>query len=52
MKKSNTKSKKISKLTKEDRQSEKLEEKRIMVKRGVKSLFGKDVNDPSEKGYD
>ena len=43
---------KIPKLTKEDGQSEKLEEKRINVKKGLKPLFGKDVNDPSERGHD
>ena len=51
-KNSNTKSKKISKLTKEDGQSEKLEEKRIKVKKRLKPLFSKDVNDPSERGHD
>ena len=48
----NTKSEKVSKLTKEDGQSEKLEEKRIRVKKGFKSLFSKDVNDPLERGHD
>ena len=43
---------KIPKLTKEDGQSEKLEEKRIKVKKGFKPLFSKDVNDPSERGHD
>ena len=43
---------KILKLSKEDGQSEKLEEKRINVKKGFKPLFEKDVNDPSERGYD
>ena len=54
MKKKNTelKSEKVSKLTKEDGQSEKLEEKRINVKIGFKPLFSKDVNDPSERGHD
>ena len=46
------KSEKVSKLTKEDGQSEKLEEQRIKVKKGFKPLFGKDVNDPSERGHD
>ena len=45
-------SKKIPKLTKEDGQSEKLEEKKVKVKKGFKPLFSKDVNDPSERGYD
>jgi hypothetical protein len=36
----------------EDGQSEKLEEKRINVKKVSKPLFGKDVNDPSERGHD
>ena len=51
-KNTNTKSEKVSKLTKEDGQSEKLEEKRIKVKKGFKPLFSKDVNDPSERGHD
>ncbi len=51
-KNTNTQSEKIPKLTKEDGQSEKLEEKRIKVKKGFKPLFSKDVNDPSERGYD
>ena len=38
-----TKSEKISKLTKEDGQSEELEEKRIKVKKGFKLLFSKDM---------
>ena len=50
----NTSSKieKIPKLTKEDGQSKKLEEKRVNVKKGFKPLFGKDVNDPLERGHD
>ena len=48
----NIKSEKVSKLTKEDGQSEKLEEKRINLIKGFKPLFGKDVNDPSERGHD
>ena len=51
-KKSAHKSEKIPKLTKEDVQSEKLEDKRMNVKKGFKPLFGKDVNDPSERGHD
>ena len=47
-----SKTEKISKLTKEDGQSEKLEEKRVNVKKGFKPLFGKDVNDISKRGYD
>ena len=43
---------KVPKLTGEDGQSEKLEEKRIAVKKISKPLFGKDVNDPSERGHD
>ena len=43
---------KVPKLTGEDGQSEKLEEKRINVKKVSKPLFGKDVNDPSERGHD
>ena len=46
------KSVKTPKLTKEDGQSKKLEEQRIKVKKGFKPLFGKDVNDPSERGHD
>ena len=30
----------------------KLEEKRINLIKGFKPLFGKDVNDPSERGHD
>ena len=48
-KKTKTKSEKISKLTSEDGQTEKLEEKRIKVKKGFIPLFNKDVNDPSER---
>mgnify|MGYP001273660749 CR=1 FL=1 len=51
-KNTNTKSEKVPKLTKEDGQSEKLEDKRIKVKKGFKFLFNKDVNDPSERGND
>jgi len=51
-KNTNTKSELVSKLTKEYGQSEKLEEKRITVKKGFKPLFSKDLNDPSEKGHD
>ena len=51
-KNTNTKSEKIPKLTKEDGQFEKLEEKRIKVKKRFKPLFNKDVNDPSERGND
>ena len=43
---------KILKLSKEDGQSKKLEEKRINLNKGFKPLFEKDVNDPSERGYD
>jgi len=43
---------KIPKLSEEDGQAEKLEERRINVKKGLKPLFGKDVNDPSERGHD
>ena len=43
---------KVPKLTREDGQSEKLEEKRMNVKKGFNPLFGKDVNDPSERGHD
>ena len=43
---------KIPKLSEEDGQAEKLEDKRINVKKGLKPLFEKDVNDPSERGHD
>jgi hypothetical protein len=43
---------KVSKLIKDDGQSDKLEGKRINFKRGLITLFGKDVNDPSERGHD
>ena len=43
---------KVPKLTGEDGQSQKLEEKIINVKKISKPLFGKDVNDPSERGHD
>ena len=48
----NTQSEKIPKLNREDGQSEKLEEKKVKVKKGFKPLFSKDVNDPSERGHD
>ena len=51
-KNTNTKPEKVSKLTKEDGQNEKLEEKRIKVAKGFKPLFTKDVNDPSERDHD
>ena len=43
---------KIPKLSGEDGQVEKLEEMRINVKKGLKSFFGKNVNDISERGHD
>ena len=43
---------KVIKITEEDGQSEKLEEKKINIKKAIKPLFGKDVNDPSERGHD
>ena len=46
------KSEKVSKLTEQDGQFEKLEEKRTKHKNRFKPLFGKDVNDPSERGHD
>ena len=46
------KKKKIPKLSEEDGQAEKLEDRRINVKKGLKPFFGKDVNDPSERGHD
>jgi hypothetical protein len=35
-----------------DGQSKKLEEKRLTTKKELNLLFGKDVNDPSERGHD
>ena len=43
---------KIPKLSEEDGQEEKLEDRRINVKKGLKPFFGKDVNDHSERGHD
>ncbi len=43
---------KLPKLTREDGQSKKLEEKRSNTIKASKHLFGKDVNDPSERGHD
>ena len=43
---------KIPKLSEEDGQAEKLEDRRINVKKGLKPLFEKDVNDFSERGND
>ena len=43
---------KIPKLSEEDGQIEKLEDRRINVKKGLKPFFGKDVNEPSERGHD
>ena len=43
---------KIPKLSEEDGQAEKLEDRRINVKKGLKPFFGKDVNDPVERGHD
>ena len=40
------------KLTSEDGQSSKLEEKKIRKRTGSGSAFRKDVNDPSERGHD
>ena len=51
-KNTNTQSEKIPKLNREDGQSEKLEEKKVKVKKGLKPLFSKDVNDPFERGHD
>ena len=44
--------KKKTKLIKEDGQSKKLEEKKSDYKKTFKPLFDKDVNDPSERGWD
>ena len=43
---------KMPKLSEEDGQAEKLEDRRINVTKGLKTFFGKDVNDPSERGHD
>ena len=43
---------KVAKLNEEDGQLNKLEEKRINLIKGFKPLFGKDINDPSERGHD
>ena len=43
---------KIPKLSEEDGQAEKLEDRRINVKKRLKPFFEKDVNDPSERGHD
>jgi len=43
---------KIPRLSEEDGQAEKLEDRRINLKKGLKPFFGKDVNDPSERGHD
>ncbi len=51
-KNTNTQSEKVPKLNREDGQSEKLEEKKVKVKKGLKPLFSKDVNDPFERGHD
>ena len=45
-------SEKVSKLTEQDGQFEKLEGKRTKHKNRFKSQFGKDVNDSSERGHD
>ncbi len=52
--KKETRSKKVKlpKLTIEDGQSKKLEEKRKNMPKDSSPLFGKDVNDPSERGHD
>ena len=43
---------KKNKIIEEDGQSKKLEEKKIDISKVIKPLFGKDVNDPSERGHD
>ena len=43
---------KVPKLTGEDGQSKKLEEKRSNMTKVSEPLFSKDVNDPSERGHD
>tara|TARA_Y100001935_G_C17260444_1_gene486075 strand:+ start:727 stop:921 length:195 start_codon:yes stop_codon:yes gene_type:complete len=50
-KKTHFKNIKIPNLTKEDGQPEKLKERKIIVEERFKSLFNKDVNNPSERGY-
>lgn len=39
-------------LTNEDGQTQKLEEKKVTKKGLSSTVFGKDVNDPSERGHD
>ena len=51
-KNTNSKPSKVPKLILEDGQLDKLEEKKINIKKRFKPLFGKDVNDPSERGHD
>lgn len=51
-KKDKSKNQTNKKLTNEDGQYEKLEEKTIRKRTGFKSAFSKDVNDPSERGHD
>ena len=43
---------KVAKLSEEDGQLNKLEEKRLNLIKGFKPLFEEDVNDPSERGHD
>ena len=43
---------KVAKLSEEDGQLHKLEEKRFNLIKGFKPLFEEDVNDPSERGHD
>ena len=51
-KKRNPKFIKPSKLTKDDGQLVKLGESKVSPQNIHAPLFGKDVNDPSERGYD
>ena len=43
---------KVAKLNEEDGQLNKLEEKKVNLIKGFKPIFGKDVNDPLERGHD
>tara|TARA_B100001109_G_C18815977_1_gene452056 strand:- start:587 stop:745 length:159 start_codon:yes stop_codon:yes gene_type:complete len=52
MKKNNLKIIKKPVLKEEDGQLKKIEESKVIYRNNKKPLFWKDVNDPSERGYD
>tara|TARA_B100001113_G_scaffold231550_1_gene190155 strand:- start:692 stop:850 length:159 start_codon:yes stop_codon:yes gene_type:complete len=52
MKKNNLKIIKKPVLKEEDGQLKKIEESKVVYRNNKKPLFWKDVNDPSERGYD